>query len=110
MFLEIIVPVLYDLHRLLVGKLSEKLVGSKTMLEKWLTLEQASTVTGYTDGYLRRMLRNGVLQGCKLNPRLWLVDKRDAEKLARKPHVNGRPRAKEPKKVGKTTILKKYST
>lgn len=60
---------------------------------KWLTLAEAAELTGYTDGYLRRMLRNGELKGEKFSERLWLVDKRDAEKLAKKPHILGRPRS-----------------
>lgn len=67
---------------------------------KWLTLEEAATLTGYTDGYLRRMLRQGDLDGKKFSARLWLVSKKSAEKLAAKPHTIGRPRAKTPEKLG----------
>lgn len=74
---------------------------------KWLTLEETSTVTGYTDGYLRRMLRNGELAGRKLTARLWIVEKKAAEELAKKPQTRGRPRAKQPKNIGKNTISKK---
>lgn len=73
----------------------------------WITLEDAVALTGYTDGYLRRMLRNGELKGNKLKERLWLVDRGAAEQLANKPHINGRPRAKEPQIPGKTTKSKK---
>lgn len=74
---------------------------------KWLTLEETAKMTGYTDGYLRRMLRNGELAGCKLNPRLWLVEKKAAEALATKPYSTGRPRAKTPENLGKKAISKK---
>lgn len=73
----------------------------------WITLEDAAKLTGYTDGYLRRMLRNGELKGNKLKERLWLVDRSAAEQLANKPHVNGRPRAKQPQILGKKTKSKK---
>lgn len=74
---------------------------------KWLTLEETARLTGYTDGYLRRLLRNGELSGKKFSARLWLVDMKSAKELASKPHTIGRPRAKQPQNLGKSTISKK---
>jgi excisionase family DNA binding protein len=79
-----------------------------TMLDgKWLTLEETAKLTGYTDGYLRRMLRNGELSGKKFSARLWLVDLSSAKKLADKPHTTGRPRAKTPQNIGFSAKSKK---
>ena len=67
---------------------------------KWLTLEETAKLTGYTDGYLRRLLRNGELSGKKFSARLWLVELDAARELAVRPHTNGRPRAKTPQNIG----------
>lgn len=67
---------------------------------KWLTIEQASNLTGFTGGYLRRLLRNKEIRGVNLNTRMWLVSLDDAKMLAEKPHINGRPRSKDPKNIG----------
>lgn len=74
---------------------------------KWLTLEETAKVTGYTDSYLRRLLRNGELAGQKLTPRLWVIERKAAEALAKKPYKRGRPRARTPQNIGKNGILKK---
>jgi len=78
--LEFILPIMYD-------------VGMIQMLDnRWLTLAEAAEVTGFTDSYLRFLLRKGEISGNKFSPRLWLIDKKEAEKLAKKPKTMGRPR------------------
>lgn len=74
---------------------------------KWLTIEQASELTGYTGGYLRRLLRDQVLPGVNVNTRMWMIRLEDAEKLAQKPHVNGRPRSNTPQNISKKAKSKK---
>ena len=59
---------------------------------KWLTLEEASKITGYTSGHLRRLLRDGQVVGTKIGERAWLVDLDSAKKLSQKPYVFGRPK------------------
>lgn len=74
---------------------------------KWLSIDEASKLTGYTGGYLRRMLRNGELNGQLMHSRMWLIDVSDARKLAEKQHTNGRPRSKQPQNIEKKTKSKK---
>lgn len=74
---------------------------------KWLSIDEASKLTGYTGGYLRRMLRNKELHGQQVNARMWMIHIDEARKLASKPHTNGRPRAKEPQIIEKKAKLKK---
>jgi len=38
-----------------------------------ITLQQAATITGYTESYLRQLLRAGSICGAKLNQRCWVV-------------------------------------
>ncbi len=40
---------------------------------KHITVQAAAEVTGYNIQYLRRILRSGVLEGCKIG-QMWLID------------------------------------
>ena len=74
---------------------------------KWLSIDEASKLTGYTGGYLRRMLREKELEGVQVHSRMWVIHVDEARKLANKPHTNGRPRAKEPQIIEKKVKSKK---
>lgn len=67
--------------------------------EKWLTMSEASKVTGCTTGYLRDLLRKDKLAGCKVGQRAWLIERQAAEALANKTKGVGRPRHKTSKKM-----------
>jgi excisionase family DNA binding protein len=44
---------------------------------EWITIAEAVDAAGCTDGYLRRLLRQGRLEGWRAGERAWLV-RRDA--------------------------------
>ena len=44
------------------------------ILNNYISVQVASTYSGYSLQYLRRLLRNGKLEGIKIG-QLWLVDK-----------------------------------
>lgn len=70
---------------------------------QYLTMAEVVDLTGYTQAYLRRLLREGQLKGTKIGPRLWLVDPKAAEKLAKLEQSTGRPRHQDPKKLKKSS-------
>ena len=43
------------------------------LLEKHISVQAASDVTGYNIQYLRRMLRSGTLEGIKIG-QIWLIE------------------------------------
>ena len=45
--------------------------------QEWITISEAVVAAGCTDGYLRRLLRQGRLEGWRAGERAWLV-RRDA--------------------------------
>ena len=45
--------------------------------QEWITINEAVVAAGCTDGYLRRLLRQGRLEGWRAGERAWLV-RRDA--------------------------------
>ena len=47
----------------------------RTDIMAWLTVEQASELTGYNAEYIRRLIREGRLKAQKFGP-VWQVDKR----------------------------------
>ena len=59
---------------------------------RFMSLRDAAILTGYSEGHLRRLLREGQLLGEKLSERLWLVDAKAAQRLAKKPYTFGRPK------------------
>lgn len=63
---------------------------------KMITLNEASNQTGFSDSYLRRMLRSGTIQGVKIGSRMWVLDQKTVDRLARIPYRGGRPRGKTP--------------
>lgn len=64
-------------------------------LPNLLTVADAARELGCTPGYVRRLLREGILQGEKPGPRLWLVRRGSLSKLQKKEAKPGpgRPRA-----------------
>ena len=44
---------------------------------EWITIAEAVEAAGCTDGYIRRLLRDGRLEGWRAGERAWLV-RRDA--------------------------------
>lgn len=65
--------------------------------KNWLTATEAADVIGCTTGRVRALCGDGVLKAEKVGPRAWMIDRRSAEELARRPSKTGRPR-KFPKK------------
>lgn len=61
-------------------------------IERLLTVSQAAEVIGCTPGRVRQLILAGTLEATKLSPRIMLVQKKDAEKIARNPANVGRPR------------------
>lgn len=50
---------------------------------QFVTLSEAAEMVSLTTGRLRQMLRAGEISGQKAGPRLWLIPRREAEKLAK---------------------------
>ena len=50
---------------------------------QFVTLREAAEMVNLTTGRLRQMLRAGELTGQKAGPRLWIIPRREAEKLAK---------------------------
>ena len=48
----------------------------------WISLGDAVAIAGCTQGYLRRLLRDGRLEGWKAGPRAWMIQRADAVALA----------------------------
>lgn len=63
-------------------------------MRKMITLNEASEQTGFSDSYLRRLLRSGTIQGQKVGARLWVLDQKTVDRLAKIPYRGGRPRGK----------------
>jgi excisionase family DNA binding protein len=60
-------------------------------MEKWITLTEAAELTGYSEGWICRLLNTNRLKGRRWNGRAWQVDKKDALRYAKEPHEKGRP-------------------
>jgi len=63
-----------------------------TMISNFLNVSEAAEVIGCTDGRVRQMLRSGEMQGVKANEKAWLVDREEAERIAKVRRGAGRPR------------------
>lgn len=61
--------------------------------ESIVTVEKAAEIIGITTGRVRQLLLSKELDGVKMSERVWLVNRKDAEKLAKKPPATGRPRS-----------------
>jgi len=48
------------------------------LLEKHISVQTASSITGYNIQYLRRLLRSGTLEGVKIG-QMWLIDMESPE-------------------------------
>lgn len=61
-------------------------------IENWISVNEAATVLGCTDGRIRQLLRDHELSGQKVNARAWIISRESVERLAKKPQTVGRPR------------------
>jgi len=62
------------------------------VLENYLNTTQAAELIGCSDAHVRYMLIHGQMKGKKVSGRTWLVERREAERLAKVEHATGRPR------------------
>lgn len=60
--------------------------------KSWLTVEEAVALIGCTDGWIRRLLREGKLEGWRAGERAWLVRRESA--LAAREGLSSRSNAK----------------
>lgn len=58
-----------------------------------ISVEQAAGIIGITTGRVRQLLRAELLDGTKLSERVWIVNERSAQKLAKNENSVGRPRS-----------------
>lgn len=65
------------------------------MLENYLNTAQAADVIGCSDAHVRHMLIHGLMKGKKVSGRTWLVERKEAEKVASIDHQLGRPRKRD---------------
>jgi len=49
-------------------------MATKPIAEGWITVKEAAELTGYHVKYLRRLARQGRIEGQKVN-RFWLIDR-----------------------------------
>jgi excisionase family DNA binding protein len=64
------------------------------MLEnKWITITEAAAIIGCSTAHLRFLAISEKIKSTKVGPRLWLIDKKAAEKMAKTPAKTGRPRS-----------------
>jgi excisionase family DNA binding protein len=62
-----------------------------TMIDKFMSVDEAAVVIQVTPGRVRQMLRAKVLPGKKLHGMAWLIDKKDVQRLADNRPKPGRP-------------------
>jgi len=55
---------------------------TEILINQHLTVQAAADVTGYNIQYLRRLLRSGTLEGCKIG-QMWLIDMESLEAYLR---------------------------
>ena len=63
------------------------------VITDYISVEKAAAVIGVTEGRIRQLLRAKQLAGEKLHHMAWIVDRKDAERLAATEQKTGRPRA-----------------
>ena len=56
-----------------VFKTSFPIVDNSQIIQKHISVQAASEITGYNIQYLRRMLRSGALKGVKIG-QMWLIE------------------------------------
>lgn len=61
------------------------------MLEKWITISQAADIVGCSTQRLRVLAKENKLR-CEKVGSVWLVERKNAEDMARNPPKTGRPR------------------
>ena len=66
----------------------------KMSVGNFLSVAEAAELIGCSDGRVRQMLRAKELRGQKLHHMAWVVEKRDAERMAKKTYTTGRPRTR----------------
>jgi excisionase family DNA binding protein len=62
------------------------------MLGDWMTVHEAATVLGVTDGRVRQLLSAGALRGERLGARMWLLERASVERYKKERRPVGRPR------------------
>jgi hypothetical protein len=58
----------------------------------YLSVAEAAEIAGLSDGRMRQLLINGIIEGIKLNARAWAVSRKSVEDFAKIPQHMGRPR------------------
>ncbi len=58
----------------------------------YVSVNEAATIIGISDAYVRQLLISETIRGIKLNERAWAVEKKSAEKFAETTAKTGRPR------------------
>lgn len=58
----------------------------------FISVAEAATIIGCTEGRVRQLLIDETLAGQKLNERAWAVERKSAENFAKQPQTVGRPR------------------
>lgn len=62
-----------------------------TMLDKYMSVDEAAAVIHVTPGRVRQMLRSGLLKGEKIHAMAWAIDKDVVAKAAENRPPIGRP-------------------
>ena len=62
------------------------------MVGQFVSVNEAAHILGCTDGRIRQMLREGILDGLKLNAKAWAIPRKAVEKAAKNTPTTGRPR------------------
>lgn len=62
-------------------------------MERWITLTEAAELTGYSEGWICRLLNTNRLKGRRWNGRAWQVDRKDAMRYAKDAPPMGRPKS-----------------
>ena len=65
---------------------------STLMQNPFLNVAQAADLVGCTEGRVRQLLIDGVLDGFKINGKAWAIDPKSARKLRDSVAKTGRPR------------------
>lgn len=68
---------------------------STVSIEDYLTAAEAAEHIGCSDARVRQMIRKGEIQAEKAGLRMWLVPKREADRVRDLPYKTGRPRKKQ---------------
>ncbi len=66
--------------------------GMSTVVKNILSVAEAAAEIGCTEGRVRQLLREGVIDVVHLNERAWAVHRASVEAFCKQPQVTGRPR------------------